>query len=594
MFRVVERARRGRRGRRLLHLLYAITVLMLGLFLWATIRTFNSYSSANRSIRESNTVLQELETMVSGLKDAQIGVRGYMLTHDTSYVLPFRLAQPVVQRSIHRLDSLNRAGATDQDLEPIQELSRQLLKEIQDQFLAERNSPIGVHGMKKRRMRNSEQLLERVRGEQDRLVAAIGKERDQYLSAERRIEPDTPTMLLFFALLATAATSLLFWRLTRALNKAERAENEISLKVEELNHEVHIREFAERLLKRVLDSSPSAIMAFRSVRNARGEVADLEWIMANQGAEREFAQGEGLVGKRLLVEMGWMRDTELHAAMLEVIDSGIPYERVQPSAMRSGIWEHVHVLRLLDGLVVTITDITETRRAQDLLAESDRLAITGGIARTIAHEVRNPLTNLSMALEQMLEELEPAQREQVGAYSAILQRNIRRIAKLITDLLESSKPKELEKRPCQVKALLESTLKTVKDRMELLEMQARVEVASGVTSVMADREAMITALGNLCVNAIEAMEPGKGRLLLKAGLHGERVRIIVADNGKGVDPEDIKHLFQAFYSGRTGGMGLGLTTARTIFTAHGIHMDVESTVDEGTTFSLTFPVPGEA
>ena len=70
---------------------------------------------------------------------------------------------------------------------------------------------------------------------------------------------------------------------------------------------------------------------------------------------------------------------------------------------------------------------------------------------------------------------------------------------------------------------------------------------------------------------------------------GWQLRISVADNGKGIPEENIQRLFQAFYSGRTGGMGLGLTNARTILNAHGVHMDVKSTVGEGTTFLLTFP-----
>ena len=67
------------------------------------------------------------------------------------------------------------------------------------------------------------------------------------------------------------------------------------------------------------------------------------------------------------------------------------------------------------------------------------------------------------------------------------------------------------------------------------------------------------------------------------------MRISVKDNGKGIAEEHIQLLFQAFYSGRSGGMGLGLTSARTILNAHGVHMDVKSTVGEGTSFVLSFP-----
>ncbi|HQV39555.1 MAG: CHASE3 domain-containing protein [Flavobacteriales bacterium] len=590
MFRIGDPAKRNLKERRLLRGLYAGTVILLAIFLFATIRTFDRYSSANRSIREGNAVLQELELMVSGLKDAQAGYRGYVLTHDTSFVLPFRIAQPAVEQSIRRLDSLSRAGATSLDLSKIQELSRQMLKGVQEQFLSERTSPIGLQGTELAQMQRSRDLMERVRTEQRQLTAEVERSRDVNLSEERSLKPDTPIMLVVYSILAILATGILFWRLFRALAKAERGETEIQRKVDELNKEVRTREFAERSLKRVLDSSPSSIMAFRSIRDDLGSVVDFEWILANRESVRIYGGREGgLIGNRLLTVMPELLGGDLFNVLLEVVESGMSYESDQQSTQRPDVWIHVHALRLLDGFVVTITDISETRRAQGLLAEGDRLAITGGIARTIAHEVRNPLTNLHMALEQMLDELEPEVQEEIKPYSEILQRNMHRISKLITDLLESSKAKELHKTPCNVEALLNTALASVQDRMDLLEMRADVSVESGVGEVMADPEVIGVALTNLCINAIEAMEEGKGHLFLKAAMHRDKVRVYVTDNGKGIAEENIQRLFQAFYSGRTGGMGLGLTSARTILNAHGVHMDVESTLGEGTTFTLTFP-----
>ena len=582
--------RTSRKERRLLRALYAGAVILLVTLLVVTVRTFERYSSANTSIRESNAVLQALETMVSGLKDAQIGVQGYMLTHDTGFVQPFRLAQPTVEGSIRQLDSLERAGILRKDLGDIQDLSRKLLKLIQDQFLAERSSMIGVQAGEEDHLRRSRELMDRIRMEHERLTVDLERVRNRDLSTERSLKPDTPLMLLVFSILAIIASGALFWRLFRALAKAEKAEAEIQRKVEQLNQEVRTREFAERSLKRVLDSSPSAIMAFRSVRDDDGRVVDFEWVLANKESERIYGHGTGpLIGKRLLEHLPYMIGTGLYQAFDEVVETGAPYEGDLQSIFRPEVWLHMHALRLLDGFVVTITDISETRRARELLAEGDRLAITGGIARTVAHEVRNPLTNLHMALEQMLEELSPETRNDVRLYTEILHRNMHRISKLITDLLETSKPKELDRRPCDVTAMLNASVAAVKDRLDLLSMSVDVQVAPQLEMVSADPEMLVIALTNLCVNAIEAMEEGKGLLELKAAMYQGHVRLTVADNGRGIPEENIQRLFQAFYSGRTGGMGLGLTNARTILNAHGVHMDVKSIVGEGTTFTLTFP-----
>ena len=517
MFPIGEPGKRNIKERRLLRALYAGTIVLLALFLMATIRTFDKYSSANNIVRDSNAVLQELESMVSGLKDAQTGARGFILTHDTTFMVPFRIAQPAVERSIQRMDSLSRAGATDLELSEIEGLSRQMLKRIQEQFLSERTSVVGVQGDEMDQLQQARELMERIRAEKQRLSWELERVRDANLSQERSLKPDTPMMLVVYSVLAILATGLLFWRLFRALAKAEQGEVEIQRKVDELNKEVRTREFAERSLKRVLDTSPNAIMAFRSIRDKLGRVVDFEWVLANQESRRIYGiDNEGLIGKRLLVQLPWARRSALFEGLVDVVESGRPYEVKEPSLHRPGTWVHLHAIRLLDGFMMTVTDISETRRAQELLAESDRLAITGGIARTIAHEVRNPLTNLHMALEQMLDELEPEVRDELRTYSDILQRNMHRISKLITDLLESSRTRELDKQPCGVRALLDNAVASVQDRLDLLEMKAEVEVANDVTTVTADPDTIGVALTNLCINAVEAMNEGMGRMVLKA------------------------------------------------------------------------------
>jgi signal transduction histidine kinase/CHASE3 domain sensor protein len=589
MFRIGDPDRKNQKERRLLRGLYVGTVLLLALFFVATLRTFDKHARASKRVRDTNAVLQSLETMVSGLKDAQTAARGYIITHDTAFMLPFRSAQPTVQRCIRQLDSLSRAGATDLDLGGIQGIARQMLKHVQEQFLAERGSGIGVQGEELAQLHRSRELMARIREEHAQLAKQLEQVRDANILEERSLKPDTPLMLLVYSILVVAATSLLFWRLFRALAKAERAEVEIQRKVDELNKEVQTREFAERSLKRVLDTSPNAIMAFRSVRDKLGRVVDFEWILANRESERIYGgEAAPLIGKRLLGQLPWVGASGLFGALVEVVEAGLPYEVEQLDEQRPGTWVHLHAVRLLDGFVMTITDISEARRAMELLAEGDRLAITGGIARTIAHEVRNPLTNLHMALDQMLDELAPEVREEVKTYAEILMRNMERISKLITDLLESSKARDLNRQAVPVPDLLAAAVGSVQDRLDLLGMKAEVEVAADVRPVMVDPEMFGVALTNLCINAIEAMEEGRGRLLLGADLHQGHARIRITDNGKGIAEENIQRLFQAFYSGRSGGMGLGLTSARSILNAHGVHVDVASTVGEGTTFSLTF------
>lgn len=584
----------GVEERKLLKWLYAGTLVLLAIVLFATYRNLVSYSDTNDDIRRINGALHELENITSGLKDAETGCRGYILTHDTAYMRSFGIAQPKVVRSIHWLDSTARSDPGAVRADTLKMLAREMLKRIQEQLLSERSSPVGLQGSEQDHMAANRVLMDRIRSDQERLVAELDLRRDRLLEEERTTKPTAPAMLLTYAGLAIIATALLFWRLFRALRKAEEAEAEIQRRMEQLDREVRTREFAERSLKRVLDSSPSGIMAFRSVRDGRGLIVDFEWLLVNKkGEEMVERPAEELIGRRLLDRVPAMGESDLFQHYAAVVESGDPYIAERTSYMREGMWLSIHAVRLLDGLVVTFTDISERKRAQELLAEGDRLALTGRIARTIAHEVRNPLTNLHMALEQLLDEVGPEKAAAAEPFADILQRNMHRISKLITDLLESSKPRDLHLEPCAVDALLHEAVATVRDRIALQHMQVTVDVPDGLPRVMTDREMILVALTNLCINAVEAMEPAKGELRLSARAEHDRVQLRVEDNGKGIAPENIERLFQAFYSGRTGGMGLGLTTARTILHAHGVHIDVESAVGSGTSFILTFPLASD-
>ncbi len=245
--------------------------------------------------------------------------------------------------------------------------------------------------------------------------------------------------------------------------------------------------------------------------------------------------------------------------------------------------------------MVTFSDITEQKRAESVNQEADRLELTAQITRTVAHEVRNPLTNIHLAIEQIQDEV-AEKADAVQPYFAIVDRNLKRIGTLIKEMLESSRKRELNLAPCSMDDIVNNVLKVVNDRLELKNMKGVVDIAPDLPQVMADCELINLALTNIAVNAVEAMEPTKGLLTFSVTRDASAVILEIADNGKGISPENLQRLFEPFYSGRPGGLGLGLTTARTILHSHGVLLDVRSSVGQGTTFTLRFPertfVPG--
>lgn len=237
-----------------------------------------------------------------------------------------------------------------------------------------------------------------------------------------------------------------------------------------------------------------------------------------------------------------------------------------------------------------IRDITRRKQADRELILAEKLSMTGKIARTIAHEVRNPLTNLILALQQLQDEV-PSDIEDAEMYFEIIQRNADRIGKLISDLLNSSKPKALKLVPQDLNTLVKEALALVRDRLKLKNMQVQENFTPQLPPLYLDEDQFKVALLNLLVNAIEAMEAEEGKLRLHTFQEESQVILHIEDNGKGIPKEYQEKLFEAFFTAKQDGSGLGLTTVQNIIQSHKGQIEVESEEGQGSTFIIKLPIP---
>lgn len=237
-----------------------------------------------------------------------------------------------------------------------------------------------------------------------------------------------------------------------------------------------------------------------------------------------------------------------------------------------------------------IHDQTMRKKAEKDMLIAERLSMTGKIARTIAHEVRNPLTNLNLALDQLKDEM-PSDNPSVKIYSDIIERNANRIEQLIGEMLSSSKPRDLNLELVPVNDVLDETLLLTIDRLNLNRMKLEKSYASNLPRLLVDKEKIKIALLNIIINATEAMEAEKGILRIVTELRDAFLIISIADNGKGIPPEEIEKLFDPFYTGKQGGMGLGLTSTKNILDSHSASVEVTSVPKAGTTFTIYFKMP---
>lgn len=218
---------------------------------------------------------------------------------------------------------------------------------------------------------------------------------------------------------------------------------------------------------------------------------------------------------------------------------------------------------------------------------SEKFAATGRIARTIAHEVRNPLTNINLAVSQIKEDLPELNESNIMLFDMVT-RNSERINLLISDLLNATRFEELKYDSVSLNTLLNQALELVKDRLELNHIKVEKKYSSDICNIQADAAKIKIAFVNIMVNAIEAMEPAKGILKIITRGEDDKCVIEITDNGSGMTGEQLTRLFEPYYTTKISGNGLGLTNTHNIILNHAGSIYVTSNPNKGTCFTLKF------
>ena len=220
------------------------------------------------------------------------------------------------------------------------------------------------------------------------------------------------------------------------------------------------------------------------------------------------------------------------------------------------------------------------------LKSLEKFALTGRISRTIAHEVRNPLTNINLAVEQLRGEV--ADSEDSVMLLDMISRNGTRINQLISDLLNSTRTNILNFEKRKINELLDESLQFAQDRIELKEISVVKDYTTQECEVEVDSQKINIAFLNIIVNACEAMEPQKGILKIKTERRNDKCIVTISDNGKGIDADNLSRLFEPYFTTKDNGTGLGLTNTQNIILSHKGSINAESILNEGTKFSITF------
>lgn len=219
------------------------------------------------------------------------------------------------------------------------------------------------------------------------------------------------------------------------------------------------------------------------------------------------------------------------------------------------------------------------------LRRLEKYVVTGRIARVIAHEVRNPLTNINLATEQLKSELDD--NDSSDMLFSMISRNSERINQLVSDLLNSTRVAELTFADASMNEILDATIELARDRIELNHIKVIKNYDSELYPISVDIEKIKIAFLNIIVNAVEAMDEN-GILKIKSENKDGRCMVTISDNGKGMTKSEIDRLFEPYFTTKQKGNGLGLANSQNIILGHKGNITAESEYGKGTTFTITF------
>lgn len=243
---------------------------------------------------------------------------------------------------------------------------------------------------------------------------------------------------------------------------------------------------------------------------------------------------------------------------------------------------------------VMIKDLTALRIRDEETRSLKRFSATGRIARILAHEVKNPLTNITLSADQLRNELPEATLQETGDLIDIIQRNAIRINQLVSELLYSTRFTELRLGVHSINTLVDQALEMANDSISLNKIAVEKHYSTDICDVEVDPEKVKIALLNLIVNAVEATEPEKGKILIHTTAKDNRCIVEITDNGPGIPAEQLDHLFEPFFTSKEKGTGLGLTNTQNIILSHKGAIRVKSEPGRGTSFIVSFGFPPAA
>lgn len=302
---------------------------------------------------------------------------------------------------------------------------------------------------------------------------------------------------------------------------------------------------------------------------ARGEAPDVVLPYDFRAVKASLDRGETIVEKEMACEFVEGTVVPVSVSASEIIN------------------EEGHFV----GQLLIIRDLGEVRRLQDEIRRKEKLAAIGGLAAGVAHEIRNPLSSIKGIASYYRDKFEDGSEDKQMA--GIMIEEVDRLNRVISELLEFTRPARLEPKPVDINKLVEHSARLIQQEAKAKNIQVQLHPGPGSVEANVDPDRLTQCFLNVYLNALQAME-NSGKLTITTAIRNKtHVIIDIKDTGPGISADDVDKIFDPYFTTKPKGTGLGLAIVHKIIDAHQGQIKVRSTPGRGTVFSIVLPVTAE-